>query len=145
MSKVWFEMAKLLLDEGLADVDAAADDAQSCCWIAAMTSSDTDECISDSEEIEEESRAAIGWQSCFWNMVRMWTRRVWLLQHAMRRHDPDLMDVLRVMVQTWSFGSLWWYAPGNVRLVVFFVMLWHKIAGARSQSNLKKQRRSNID
>ncbi|GMF34302.1 unnamed protein product [Phytophthora fragariaefolia] len=98
VGKARLGMAKLLLEEGLADVDATDyQDNTALLLLAAMTSSDMDEYISDSEEEEEESVQL--------KMARLLlehgadvnaanTATATPLHHAMRRYDMELMDVL---------------------------------------------------
>ncbi|KAE8963133.1 hypothetical protein PR003_g30589 [Phytophthora rubi] len=98
VSKARLEMAKLLLEEGQADVNATDyQDNTALLLLAAMTSSDMDEYTSDSEEEEEESVQL--------QMARLLlehgadvnaanTATATPLHHAMRRYDLELMDVL---------------------------------------------------
>lgn len=98
VGKARLEMAKLLLEEGMADVNATDyQDNTALLLLAVMTMSDMDEYISDSEEEEEESVQL--------QMARLLlehgadvnaanTATATPLHHAMRRLDLDLMDVL---------------------------------------------------
>ncbi|KAE9342653.1 hypothetical protein PR003_g9373 [Phytophthora rubi] len=97
VSKARLGMAKLLLEEGQADVNATDyQDNTALLLLAAMTSSDMDEYTSDSEEEEESVQL---------QMARLLlehgadanaanTATATPLHHAMRRYDLELMDVL---------------------------------------------------
>ncbi|KAG6623080.1 ankyrin-like protein [Phytophthora cinnamomi] len=132
VSKAKLAMAKLLLEEGQADVNATDfQDNTALLLLAAMTSSDMDEYISDSEEDEEESVQL--------QMARLLlehgadvnaanTATATPLHHAMRRYDLELMDVLLAHGADVNLRNRFGDTPLHqaARLALFPIM-WQKL------------------
>lgn len=132
VSKARLGMAKLLLEEGQADVNATDyQDNTALLLLAAMTSSDMDEYISDSEEEEEESvqlqmARLLLEHSADVNAAN--TATATPLHHAMRRYDIELMDVLLAhgadVNQRNRFGDTPLHQAARLAL---FPIMWQKL------------------
>ncbi|KAG6974994.1 hypothetical protein JG688_00002774 [Phytophthora aleatoria] len=97
VSKARLGMAKLLLEEGHADVDATDFQGNTALLLlAAMSTSDMDENVSDSEEEEESVQLEMAKLLIEYgaDVNAANTATATPLHHAMRRYDFDLVDVL---------------------------------------------------
>ncbi|GMF20546.1 unnamed protein product [Phytophthora lilii] len=132
VSKVRLAMAKLLLEEGQADVDATDhQDNTPLLLLAAMTSSDVDEYVSDSEEEEDEAvqlKMAKLLLEHGADVNAANTATATPLHHAMRRYDVDLMDVLLAhgadVNQRNRFGDTPLHQAARLAL---FPIMWQKL------------------
>ncbi|ETM42032.1 hypothetical protein L914_12248 [Phytophthora nicotianae] len=145
VSKARLGMAKLLLEEGQADVDATDFQGNTALLLlAAMTSSDLDENVSDSEEEEEESvqlqmaKLLIEYGA---DVNAANTVTATPLHQAMRRYDFDLVDVLLAngadVNQRNRFGDTPLHQAARLAL---YPVMWEKLL--RHGANLSAEDRS---
>ncbi|KAL4166867.1 hypothetical protein KRP22_012356 [Phytophthora ramorum] len=131
VNKARLGMAKLLLEEGQADVNATDyQDNTPLLLLAAMTTSDMDEYVSDSDEDDESVQVRMAKllleHGADVNAAN--TATATPLHHAMRRYDLDLMDVLLVhgadVNQRNRFGDTPLHQAARLAL---FPIMWQKL------------------